>query len=55
MQRPLAPVIRGIDDRNQQRDAVYEALRPAITAFLEGNEMHRLRDLLTRLLDTDEA
>jgi hypothetical protein len=55
LQRPLVPVIRGINDRNQQRDAVYEALRPAITAFLGGDEMHRLRDLLTHLLDTNEA
>lgn len=55
LQRPLAPVIRGIADRNKQRDAVYEALRPAITAFLEGDEMHRLRDQLTRLLGTDEV
>ena len=51
LQRPLAPLIRAKGERHRQRDAVYDALRPAIMAFLKGNEITALRDLLSNILD----
>jgi hypothetical protein len=53
LQKPLATVLRGTSTIGEQREAIMDEFREGTKLFVKGNEMHRLRNVITEHRSSD--